>query len=514
VEQFRTEARTIARLTHPNIVRILEFGVEGNTPFLVMDYATGGTLVQRHPRGSIVPLLDVVEYIKQIASALQYAHDNKLIHRDVKPENMLIGRHKELFLSDFGIALIAQSSRYQGSQDLAGTIGYMAPEQIQARPRPASDQYALGIVVYEWLSGDRPFHGSFTEIAAKHATAPPPSLREKSKNISPDVEHVVMTALAKDPQQRFASVQAFAEALELASQDRIETILSVQPKLHPTSTSSLLTPINDIRSEQKEDTEEPHNTKELDSKDTTTTNNDRIVWTISFGKPRLSHLLAVLIGILLYSILTSLIDPGYFTLFTNFTLGYNYNVYEQPFEFFRFFEIIGALVLYGLAGAIPLFFGITFGPAVGFLTGGVGFWIGTLVSFQLYYVKRGIYTNSTASNYFDFVNRDGAWFLMLSVALLGLLAGLAASRMQGKYGTANNLLLAYSYSFMAVIISVSLIIFSLDSFVLHVGFVWSQLLLYVVALPGLNLLLVLLKAYDIIIQRIQAKRQRGVSEVL
>jgi eukaryotic-like serine/threonine-protein kinase len=218
VEQFRTEARLIAHLIHPHIVRVLEFGVEGTTPFLVMDYAPGGTLRKLHPKGTRLPLHTVVAYVQQIAPALQYAHEHKLIHRDIKPENLLVGRINEILLSDFGIALVAQSSRYQSTQDMAGTIAYMAPEQIEAHPRPASDQYSLGIVVYEWLSGERPFHGSFTEIAIKHSLVPPPSLREKLPTLPFAVEQVVMTALAKDPKQRWASVQAFANALEQASQ--------------------------------------------------------------------------------------------------------------------------------------------------------------------------------------------------------------------------------------------------------------------------------------------------------
>jgi serine/threonine protein kinase len=214
MEQFRLEARTIAHLEHPHIVRILDFGIEGKTPFLVMSYAPNGTLHQRHPKGAVLPVMTIVSYMRQIADALQYAHDEKLIHRDIKPENMLIGRRNEVLLSDFGIALIAQTSRYQSTQDVIGTVAYMAPEQIQGKPRPASDQYALGIVVYEWLSGDRPFHGSFTELCAQHMFASPPSLQQKISTISPEVEQVVQTALAKDPHQRFASVQAFATALE------------------------------------------------------------------------------------------------------------------------------------------------------------------------------------------------------------------------------------------------------------------------------------------------------------
>jgi WD40 repeat protein len=217
VDAFRTEARTIAHLVHPHIVRVFDFGVEGTTPFLVMDYAPNGTLRQIHPKGSSLALATIIAYVKQVTDALQYAHDEKLIHRDIKPENMLVGRRNEVLLSDFGIALVAQSSRYQSIQDVIGTIVYMSPEQIQGKPRPASDQYSLGIVVYEWLCGNRPFHGTFTELCAQHMFAPPPSLREKVPSISSDVEQVVMTALAKDPKLRFVSVQAFATALEQAS---------------------------------------------------------------------------------------------------------------------------------------------------------------------------------------------------------------------------------------------------------------------------------------------------------
>lgn len=177
LEGFRDEARIIARLVHPNIVRVLEFGVEASIPFLVMDYAPKGTLRQRHPKGSRLSIDTILPYIKQVAAGLQYAHNEKLIHRDIKPENMLVGRNREILLSDFGIALVAQSSRSQSTQDMAGTVPYMAPEQLQGKPRLASDQYALAVVVYEWLSGERPFHGSFTEIASQHMFVPPPLLR-------------------------------------------------------------------------------------------------------------------------------------------------------------------------------------------------------------------------------------------------------------------------------------------------------------------------------------------------
>ncbi len=230
MESFITEARTIAALVHPHIIRVLEFGiesVEGNEsedetsittiPFLVMDYALHGTLRQRHPKGTRLPLTTILTYTKQIAEALHYAHEQKLVHRDLKPENMLVGRNNEILLSDFGIALVSHTTGSQSTQATAGTIAYMAPEQILGKPRPASDQYSLGIVVYEWLCGVRPFYGSFPEIATQHMYATPASLREKDPTIPPAVEEVVMTALRKDPPQRFANVKAFSNALEQAS---------------------------------------------------------------------------------------------------------------------------------------------------------------------------------------------------------------------------------------------------------------------------------------------------------
>jgi serine/threonine protein kinase len=119
-----------------------------------------------------------------------------------------------VLLSDFGIAVVSSSSISPDTKEVAGTIAYMAPEQIMGKPRPASDQYALGVVVYEWLCGELPFSGTFLETCTQHLYAPPPSLREKNPALSPALEKVVCKALAKEPEQRFASIQDFADALE------------------------------------------------------------------------------------------------------------------------------------------------------------------------------------------------------------------------------------------------------------------------------------------------------------
>jgi predicted ATPase/class 3 adenylate cyclase/DNA-binding CsgD family transcriptional regulator/predicted Ser/Thr protein kinase len=216
VESFLTEARTLAHLRHPHIVRVLDFGVQENAPFLVMEYAPGGTLRKRHPKGTRLLLQTVVSYVKQVASALQYAHKQRLIHRDLKPENLLLGPDEEIWLSDFGLAVVIHSARSLPFQPVAGSLAYMAPEQLQGYPTPASDQYALGVLVYEWLAGSRPFSGELPELAVKQALAPPPTLSEKVPTLPRGVEQVVRQALAKDPEQRFASVQAFALALEAA----------------------------------------------------------------------------------------------------------------------------------------------------------------------------------------------------------------------------------------------------------------------------------------------------------
>ena len=238
ITQFRNEARTIARLEHPHIVRVLDFDVEDRLPFLVMSYAPNGTLRQRHPKGTRLAAGEVLPYIKQVADALQYAHNDKLIHRDVKPENMLLDRNNQIMLSDFGLAMASYSSSQESPHDVSGTIAYMAPEQTRGKPRPASDQYALGIVAYEWLCGTRPFNGSYQEIAVQQVLNPPQALHEHEPTISPALETVVLKALAKDPLQRFACIQDFADAFEQACQGTQSTIESPQPALSAVSHSS------------------------------------------------------------------------------------------------------------------------------------------------------------------------------------------------------------------------------------------------------------------------------------
>lgn len=217
-EDFLQEARTIAKLEHPNIVRVFECGItDDRTPFLVMTYAPNGSLRQRHARGACLTLEQVLSYVQQISAALYYAHQQKLIHRDVKPENMLIGPNDQILLSDFGLALLAQSTSTQSTKEMAGTLPYMPPEQLQGKPRFASDQYALAISTYEWLCGERPFNGTFMEVVSQQVLSSPPPLCERVHDLPPAVEAVIFRALAKDPVDRFENILQFAQALTEAS---------------------------------------------------------------------------------------------------------------------------------------------------------------------------------------------------------------------------------------------------------------------------------------------------------
>lgn len=214
VQAFRKEAKIVAGLKHPHIINVVDFGIEHDTPYIVMDYAPQGTLRQRHPRMTTLPLSTIVSYVLQIGEALQFAHDNKVVHRDVKPENMLIGSDGNILLSDFGIAVSIQQTHSLLSQDEAGTIPYMAPESFAKKSQPASDQYSLAIVVYEWLCGTTPFNAETAiHTAIQHIQTPPPPLRSKIPTIDPRVEQVVMKAMSKDPIKRYSNINAFVQAL-------------------------------------------------------------------------------------------------------------------------------------------------------------------------------------------------------------------------------------------------------------------------------------------------------------
>lgn len=214
---FLNEAQILAQLNHPNIVQIMEFNVYRGIPYLVMELATKGTLSQRHSLGEQLSLDLVSEYLRQIANALEYIHSfhGGMAHLDVKPENMLIAKDGRILLNDFGIASFLKKNAPPAKR-IEGTLYYMAPECLEGKASFASDQYALAIVIFSWLSGIYPFDGTTKEIIRQHLKADPPLLGNIRSDIPLAVEQVIRQGMAKRPENRFESVREFALALEAA----------------------------------------------------------------------------------------------------------------------------------------------------------------------------------------------------------------------------------------------------------------------------------------------------------
>ncbi len=219
LEGFLAEVRVLARLKHPDIVRVLEFGVQADQPFLVMEYASNGSLRQRHPEGSTLPPATILDYVRHIASALQYAHDEHLVHQNLRPETILLGPHNQPLLGDFTLSVLEGSALDERGPSSTGEaltafLDYKAPEQSQGKPCPASDQYALAVIVYEWLCGQRPPPELSGEATEQHLSAPAQPSCEEAPSLPPAARQVLLKALSTDPALRFATINDFAHALE------------------------------------------------------------------------------------------------------------------------------------------------------------------------------------------------------------------------------------------------------------------------------------------------------------
>ena len=214
IQQFWHEARLHMAMRHPHIVRVLDFGMKGKVPFFVMDYAPLGTLPNY--THSPVPLSAILPAVTQISDALQYIHEHSLIHRDVKPSNLLINADHDIWLSDFGIAVNIPLYNSCSDQESLGTAIYAAPEQICGRSCPASDQYSLAVLVYSWLCAHPPFSGNAAQLCQQHLYSAPPHLFSNNPSLSSQIDYVVLKALSKDPSQRYPHMLDFSSALHQA----------------------------------------------------------------------------------------------------------------------------------------------------------------------------------------------------------------------------------------------------------------------------------------------------------
>jgi eukaryotic-like serine/threonine-protein kinase len=216
VARFRHEARAVAALSHPNIVTVIDRGDQDGRQFIVFEYVEGENLKRVVERGP-VPVATALEVALQVARGLAFAHEHGLVHRDVKPQNVLLNGSGEAKVTDFGIArsLTVQQGMTQTGTVL-GTSDYIAPEQAQGRHvDEQSDVYSLGVVVFELLTGRVPFPGeNFVAVAMRHINEPPPSVRELRPDVSPRLDAAVQRAMAKEAGDRFPSMRAFCEELD------------------------------------------------------------------------------------------------------------------------------------------------------------------------------------------------------------------------------------------------------------------------------------------------------------
>jgi serine/threonine protein kinase len=228
LERFRREADAVAALDHANILPIYEYGEQGDVAYLVMPYVAGGTLRDRVERKGQLPLPEVAGFLAQAAAALDYAHTHGVIHRDVKPQNMLLYPDKRLMLSDFGIAKVAEQAASDGEMatvpqlttmgHVVGTPDYIAPEQAMGHQVDArADIYSLGVVLFYLVTGRVPFAGGQPmTVAAKHVSEAPPPPRQFRPDLPSAAERVILRALAKNPADRYRSAGELSQAFRAA----------------------------------------------------------------------------------------------------------------------------------------------------------------------------------------------------------------------------------------------------------------------------------------------------------
>jgi len=233
LKRFEREAKALAKLSHPNIVGVIDYGEHEGSPYLVMEYLPGGTLKQR--LGKPVPWQEAVRILIPITEALEYAHEHNIIHRDIKPSNILLTEKGQPMLTDFGIAKILETedtATLTGTGIGVGTPGYMAPEQWTGQATPQSDIYSLGVVLYEMITGRKPYEAD-TPAAILLKQVNDPLLRPGIlvRNLPDVVERVLLKALANNREDRFKTVGEFGNALKRCEGQDKKTPSLKQPAL-------------------------------------------------------------------------------------------------------------------------------------------------------------------------------------------------------------------------------------------------------------------------------------------
>jgi eukaryotic-like serine/threonine-protein kinase len=218
LQRFRQEARAVAKLSHPNVVSVIDAGEDGGYPYIVFEYVKGETLKQRIGRVGALDTQDAIAYAIEVARGLSVAHSRNMVHRDIKPQNVLIDEEGRAKLTDFGISRQLEQDGVTATGRVLGTTDYVAPEQAMGRDvDPRSDLYSLGVVLYEMLVGQVPFHAdSQVGVAMKHVNEELPDVQRRRPEVSAAVALVVERSTAKNPAERYQSIAEMIDDLETA----------------------------------------------------------------------------------------------------------------------------------------------------------------------------------------------------------------------------------------------------------------------------------------------------------
>jgi eukaryotic-like serine/threonine-protein kinase len=233
-QRFQREAEVVARLDHPNVQRGLDKGCTHTEPYLVLDYVEGANLRSRIRELGVLPIDVALDWGRQLAHGLEYLHGQGIVHRDMKPENVLISTDGVLKITDFGTAFLDGARRltWRHLSDSVGTPDYMSPEQIQGhRGDDRSDIYAWGVMMYELVTGDVPFHGdNWMAVMAGHLNQNPERIRKSRHEVSPALEAVILTAMRRDPDHRYQSAGTLLRDLDRLDELDVATFdLSPEP---------------------------------------------------------------------------------------------------------------------------------------------------------------------------------------------------------------------------------------------------------------------------------------------
>lgn len=248
IRRFHREAQSATSLVHPNIVNIYDVGEEKDIYYIVMEYVEGKTLKQYIQDHHPIPIEKAVDIMLQITSAISHAHQNNIIHRDIKPQNILIDRRGKIKVTDFGIAVALSATALTQTNSILGSVHYLSPEQARGgKATKKSDIYSLGIVFYELLTGKVPFSGhSPVSIALKHLQDETPSVREFNSDIPQSVENIILKATAKDPFHRYQSAAEMEEAIKRALDPDVLNEPKFTPPVEPGEETKAIPIITDL----------------------------------------------------------------------------------------------------------------------------------------------------------------------------------------------------------------------------------------------------------------------------